>query len=161
MKQLFSFAITIILFTSCEGQQSKAMKDQQQAFKALDKVSPGQIPTTDAGWMMKATVNGKPWIATSMFPPKASGRIIGYLGKESISLPYWENGMEAGKTKKFSDHNAVDIFREDDVQLWGGREGEMTITKVGGGWAEGTFNVTAHNDGKTLTITNGSFRIKL
>ena len=61
MKQLFSLAIAVVLVTSCEGQQSKAMKDQQQALKALDKVSPGQIPTTEAGWMMKATINGKPW----------------------------------------------------------------------------------------------------
>ncbi|PZR27737.1 MAG: hypothetical protein DI535_09130 [Citrobacter freundii] len=160
MKQLFVFFITLILFSSCQSQQSKAMDDQKKAHKVLGKADQGKIVTSPGGWTMTATLNGKPWKASSMFPPEASGRIIGYLNDQSISLPFKKSKMVAGKTDVFSSTNVVDILMDDEVKIWAGTEGEMTITSVTNGWIEGEFRVTARDGNKILTITGGHFKVK-
>ncbi len=47
--------------------------------------------------------------------------------------------------------------------MWGGRTGEMEITKVKDDWAEGTFYFTATASGtnKKIEVTEGFFRIKI
>lgn len=161
MKQTLCFTILILLFSSCQSQQSKAMKDQQKAYEKLEEVAPGNIRTADGGWTMTCKMNSKVWKAIAMFPPEDAGRIIGYFGKESISLPYRRDRLNVGDKQTFSDHNAVDVLQSEGVAVWGGYEGGMTITKASDGWVEGTFNVTAHEGSKTLTISDGIFRIKV
>ena len=66
-------------------------------------------------------------------PPEAAGRIIGYSGEEYIGLPYDKDEMLVGKKDIFSEDNAVDLSTTDEVGMWGGRKGEMEITKVENG----------------------------
>ena len=120
------------------------------------------MPTTADGWTMTAKINGKDWKASSIMPPEAAGRIIGYSGEEYIGLPYDKDEMLVGKKDIFSEDNAVDLSTTDEVGMWGGRKGEMEITKVENGWAEGSFHftATAHDSNKTMEVTDGFFKIK-
>jgi hypothetical protein len=153
--------LLFFFLSSCNSQQSEAKKVAADIKQTLAENTPGSIPTKEGGLMMKATIAGKAWVADAMMPPEAAGRIIGFHNKESISLPYDRRDLYVGKKIKFSDHQAVDIFTNDEVGIWGGRQGEMEITKVDANWAEGVFHVTGSTlDGsKTLAVTDGSFRI--
>jgi hypothetical protein len=143
--------------------KGKAMSDAKQAQAALQAITPGGIATSATGYAMKAKLNGKEWIATSMMPQDVTDRIIGNKDGESISLPYDRRNLVAGKTIKFGENRAVDLFTNDDVAIWGGRSGEMTITKVDKTSAEGTFffTATARDTKKKIEVTEGSFRILL
>jgi len=112
---------------------------------------------------MKAKLNGKDWSAASIMSPDEAGRIIGYNNDEYIGLPYDRENMVVGYKSIFGEHNAVDIVTNDEVGLWGGRKGEMEITKVDENWAEGKFFVTGSADGTDITmeITDGFFRISM
>ncbi|MEO5562966.1 MAG: hypothetical protein ABIR18_06010, partial [Chitinophagaceae bacterium] len=96
-------------------------------------------------------------------PPDAAGRIIGYYGEEWIGLPYDKRNMVVGKKITFGENNATDLATDDEVGLWGGRKGEMEITKVDDKWAEGTFYFTGSTSrsDKTMEVTEGVFRISL
>ena len=160
MKQTISILVLVIMFSYC-GNQSSAIKDQQQAMEVLKSVTPGTVPTTSDGFTMKAKLNGKEWSATSMMPPVAPSRIIGYNNGEYISFPYDRRNMVIGKKTTFTQDYAVDLTTDDDVKFWGGRKGEMLITKVDDNMAEGTFFFTASASGstKTIEVTDGFFRI--
>jgi len=49
------------------------------------------------------------------------------------------------------------------VAIWGGRKGEMEITKVDDKWVEGEFYFTAiaSETDKTMEVTEGFFRISI
>jgi hypothetical protein len=159
MKQTISILLMAIFLSSCgNSDQSKALetaKDVQSAIK------PGTVATTTSGYMMRAKLNGKEWQATSLMPPEAAGRIIGYNNEEYIGLPYDRRYMVVGKKITFGEAEAVDLATNDDTGLWGGRKGEMEITKVDDSWAEGKFFFTAttSNSNKTVEVTDGFFRI--
>ena len=163
MKYLIAPLFLLFIFESCNSQQSEAKKLAKQEKALLEELTPGSIPTAEGGWMMKAKIKGKDWQASSMMPTEATGRIIGSRGKESISLPYDRRYLVSGQIIKFSDHQAVDIFLDDEVGIWGGRKGQMEITKVDGKWAEGKFYVTGSTlkGDKTVEVTEGVFRVSL
>lgn len=50
-----------------------------------------------------------------------------------------------------------------EIEYWSGYKGEMEITKVDGGWAEGKFFITGSktDSDKTVEITDGFFRISI
>jgi hypothetical protein len=164
MKQsLLLLTATTILF-ACSNSQSKAVDDAKKAQTILKAMEPGGIATTESGWMMTAKLNGKTWTASSMMSPDVTDRIIGKLNDESISLPYsGRKYLVVGEKTKFGESHAVDLFTNDDVAIWGGRTGEMEITKVDGNWAEGKFFFTATASGtdKKVEVTEGFFRISL
>ena len=150
-----------ILFFGCQSGSQNDAKDLANGIQnSVKEHTPGTVPTSTDGYYMKATINGKEWVASEMMPPERPSRIIGYNNKESISLPYDRRDMVVGNKTNFK-NSAVDIFLNDDVGIWGGHVGEMEITKVDGKSAEGKFYLTA--DGlqtdKKLQVTNGSFRI--
>ncbi|MDP4259318.1 MAG: hypothetical protein Q8937_13905 [Bacteroidota bacterium] len=124
---------------------------------------PGAIPVTAGGASMTAKINGKACTAHAMMPPDQAGEIVGfYDGDKYIGLPYKKRNMVAGKKINFSDENA-DLTTHDRVQVWGGRKGEMEITKVAGQWVEGKFFFTgySYDNKQTIEVTNGFFRIQL
>ena len=163
MKQIFFLFLTILLFASCQGQQSKAIKDQQKAYEVLKNLPGGAIATAEGSWTMTAKIDGKTWQATYLYPPETSNRISGYKGDEMIGLPYKKQDMVVGKKETFSESHATDLFINDDVGIYGGRKGEMVITKVNGNWVEGTFYFTANTKSttKTVEVTDGFFRFKI
>ena len=163
MKYAVLFIMMLFLLGSCNSQQTAA-KQQAEAIKnAIAKTRPGTVATKEGSWSMTATINGKKWIASSVMPPEAAGRIIGYYKEEYIGLPYDKRNMVAGKKIKFGEDNAVDLSTSDDIGLWGGRKGEMEITKVNDNWAEGKFYFTGSTSrsDKTVEVTDGFFRIQL
>jgi len=168
MKKIISTSIAIlaigILLTSCSGsEQSKAIDVQKKAMASLKQHMPGSIPTSIDGYSMKAKLNGKDWEAVAMIPPALAGRIIGYNNGEYIGLPYNKNYFVVGKKVPCSEINGVDLGTNDDIGMWGGRKGEMEITKVGAGFVEGKFFFTADTKRatKTVEVTKGFFRLPL
>ena len=163
MKHFFTALMILSFFTSCHSKQSEAKQLAENIQSAVKENTPGGIATKEGGWTMTAKINGKDFTAASLMPPEAAGRIIGSYNNESISLPYDRRDMVAGHKNKFGESNAVDIFTNDDVGIWGGRKGEMEITKVDGDWVEGKFFVTGSTSRseKTVEVTDGFFRISL
>ena len=134
----------------------------KQIQQTVNKNSPGSVPTSAGGFYMKAKMDGKEWVASSMdIMDEDSYKIIGNYNGEYISLPYYRNSMEVGHKINF-DNSAVDLMLNDEVGLWGGHKGQMIITKMDETSAEGTFYFTASSDDaakKTLEVTDGFFRI--
>jgi hypothetical protein len=147
------------MVSSCNSQSTAKQKAVAEK-AAIESVRPGTIPAKDGGWTMTAVINGKPWTATSLMPPDAAGRIIGYYKDAYTGMPYYR---KLGQKTTFGDHNAVDLSITDDDNFYGGRTGGMEITKVNGDRVEGIFNFTATSKGssKTFEVTNGFFRISV
>lgn len=126
-------------------------------------IRPGTIATSTTGFSMTAKLNGKAWIAASMYAPEGPGRIIGYKGEDYLGLPFHRSHLVAGKVIKFGDDQAVDLSIGDDDLTWAGRVGEMKYTSVDAKSAEGVFffTATARGTSKTLEVTEGKFRILL
>ena len=154
MKKLLVLAISgIIVFASA----SKCNAQNRNS----NGLPPGSFPATSGGYTMTAKINGKDCKAYSMMPPDKTMQIVGfYNGDKYIGLPYNKKYFIVGKKIEFSDHNA-DLTTNDDVQVWNGRKGEMTITKVNGKWVEGKFFFTgySYDNKKTIEVTDGFFRI--
>lgn len=128
-------------------------------------IRPGTVATSSTGYAMKAKLNGKEWQAESMYPPDGPGRIIGYKGEEYIGLPYDRRYLVAGRVIDFNERQVADLGTDDDVGIWGGRSGQMRITKVDAHAAEGTFHFTATSTStgskQKVEVTDGTFRILL
>lgn len=162
MKQtLLIFIVTGMLYSCGNSEQNKTVSDAKEIQMELKKMQSGGIPTTEGGWTMTAKIGGKDWSATSIISPEAAGRIVGDNNGVYISLPYDIDEMIVGYKNIFSHTNAADLMTNDDVGLWGVYKGEMEITKVVDGWAEGKFFFTGSSDAKTIEVTDGFFRISL
>ena len=156
MKQTISILILATVLSHCgNSDQAKATES------AIKENIPGTVPTTADGYTMKAKLDGKDWAASSMMPPATGGRIIGYYDGEYIGLPYNKTYLVLGQKIVFGEDNAVDLSTKGDISMWGGRKGEMEITKVTGSWVEGKFFFTATSTrtNKTIEVTHGFFRI--
>lgn len=166
MKQTIFNLGTLVLIAgmiaSCgNSNQGKAVEQAKEVQAAIKENKPGSIATTADGYTMKAKLDGKEWTATSVMPPETAGRTIGYNNGEYIGLPYDKRDLVVGKKITFGEGNAVDLATNDDVGMWGGRKGELEITKVDDNWAEGKFFFTASSSrtNKTVEVTDGFFRI--
>jgi hypothetical protein len=162
MRTLFTLLIAIFAITIGNGQSGNAVKDQQAANKALEEMkAKGMIPTTEGGWTLTATVDGKPWKAQALYSPNDAGRIVGFDRDGKISLPYPGASLEVGYKSTFGEDNAVDFSPIGASDFWSAHTGQMEITKVSGGWIEGKFFFTAALRGtnKKSEVTNGFFRI--
>lgn len=163
VRALILLAVVALPLARAAANKGKAVDDEKKAESVLSNLQPGQIATTANGYSMKAKLNGKEWIASSMISPEAAGRIMGSKGDEYISFPYSKSYLVVGKTLSFGENRQVDLFLNDDVGFWGGRSGELKITKVDADTAEGTFFFTATATGTTkkIEVTDGTFRILL
>ena len=161
MKKIITVLLSAVIILSCGNKNDKTVSDAKNLQKEITSMQPGGIPTTEGGWTMKAKIDGKEWVASSIISPEAAGRIAGEGNDKSISLPYNRRSMVVGNKTEFSHDNAVDLFTNDDVGLWGGYSGEMEITKVDDKWAEGKFFLTGSSDSKTIEVTDGFFRISI
>lgn len=161
MKYLIYSLLTIFIVTSCNSQNS-AISQAKETQATITKIKPGTMQATVDGWTMTAKINGKEWKASSLMPPDAASRIIGYYQDEYIGLPYNKQYLVAGKKIALGEDEAVDISLT-GVGLAITKKGEMEITKVDESWAEGTFYFTDTVSGtdKTVEVTDGFFRIKI
>ncbi len=166
MKQTISILILATMLYSCgNNAQNKALNDAKEIQSAIKQMQPGGIPTTEGGWTMKAKIDGKDWVATSIMSPDRAGLISGENNGESISLPYYDRRsfLSSTKRKLGEGHDGVDMRLNDAVVLWSAKKGEMEITKVDDKWAEGKFSFTASGfqTDKTIEVTDGFFRISI
>lgn len=167
MKILMLLCTTVcFLLAACQNsQQSEAKKLAGDMEATLKANTPGFIPTSKEGYWMTAKIDGKDWTASAMMPidKSDSRRIHGENNGESISFSIWMRGLEPGKHIAFSENKAADLFTNDDIGMWGGRKGEVIITRVDDGGVEGTFSFTASSSRseKTLEVTTGHFRVPL
>jgi hypothetical protein len=102
------FILTVALFLafSCNNSaQTNPQKTAKQIQKSLKENSPGDVPTSDNGYYLKAKINGKDWTATGMMPTdKEESKIIaGDNNGESISFHLGMSYVEPGRKKKFSE----------------------------------------------------------
>ena len=166
MKKTISILMMAVMLYSCgNSSQNKTQEEAKQLAAGIQKMMPGGIPTTAGGWTMTAKIGGRDWTASSIMPPEETGRIVSDNNGEKIGLPYDRRYLVVGKKIKFSDHNAVDLFTNDEVAVWGGYVGEMEITKVEADWVEGKFFVTGKasftDTSRRVEITDGFFRISI
>ncbi len=152
----------VILILTCLFIIISAEKNIAQNHSLKD-LPPVAVATTTSGFSMTAKINGKVCTAFAMMPPDKAGQIVGfYDGDKYIGLPYHKKDFTVGKKLQFSNENA-DLTTMDDVGVWGGRKGEMEITKVTGNYAEGKFFFTgySYDNKKTIQVTDGFFRVLL
>lgn len=154
--------IAACLFLSC---QSAEQKEAKKTAAAIKENTPGFIPTSKDGYWMSAKIDGEEWTASAMLPVDKSDsrRIHGENNGESISFSIWMRGLEAGKHFAFSEDKAADLFTNDDIGMWGGRVGEIVITKMDDTSVEGTFSFTGSTSRseKKVIVTDGHFRVPL
>jgi hypothetical protein len=163
MKHLLIVSLPILFFVSCNNHKNDAEKVATEIESVSKTTRAGTVATEENGWSLKAKINGKEWVADAMMPPDAAGRIIGYLDKEYIGLPYSRQNLVEGKKIAFGENDAADLSTSGDIGMWGGKKGEMEITKIHDDWVEGKFYFTGSSSrsDKTTEVTDGFFRISL
>jgi len=156
------FSVFVLINTS--SCQSSGYKEAVKTKAAIEAVRPGSIPTAPGQFMMTAKIDGQAWTASAMMPVEDAGRIIGYAGKQYISMPKFEKKfLKLGKKEVFGKDNAVDLSLGNDPVYCSGYSGEMIVTKIDGDWMEAKFWITAGSDrdNKKFQITDGFVRLKL
>jgi hypothetical protein len=156
-KSYFLVIVSVVLHSCGNSQQTKAVELAKQIQLAI---KPGAVAVTTSGYTMKANINGKNWVASSMMPPDAAGRIVGYYNNEYIGLPYTRSDLVVGRKIIIGGDNAADLLINNGC-LWKEQKGEMEITKVDANAAEGKFffTVICSSTGRAAEVTEGFFRI--
>ena len=168
MKQC-PFVVTILfssVLVSCGGSSNHDAKQlTEQVKETTKKNSPGTVPTSEDSYFMKASIDGKPWIATYMMPDddvnSSYVRINGENGGDYMNFQLWRKGIEPGKKFSFDQEHAANLSLERDAGFWGGTSGEVEITKLDGGWMEGKFayKATSSSSTQTIEVADGFFRV--
>jgi hypothetical protein len=158
----------MITISACNGQSSAYQKANETKKAIEDAPRPGTMPAKAGGWTMTAKVNGRSWSATSIMPPAAAGRMIGYVGNENyIGLPAFEKrSAKVGKRMALGEEQggySVDMWTSGDLTSYKNYKGSIQITNINGDWVEGTFSFTASSQApaKTLVVSDGFFRVQL
>jgi hypothetical protein len=161
MKALITLALASVALTACNGQSSN-MEDQKKIYKALDEmVARGMKPTTEGGYTMTATIDGKPWKAQAMYPIAMNSTIHACYAESTIDLPDPGNA-KVGDKGDFSHGHGPIFVPPGPYDQYIVHTGQMEITKVSGDWLEGMFSFTAvshDNPSKKIEVTNGFFRV--
>ena len=166
MKLFTLVMISLCTLPACKNQQQKdAEKLMEQIQTTVKQNTPGLIATSENGYWMKAKIDGKEWTASGMLPNDNSDsrRIHGENNGEAISFSVWTRGLQVGKHFPFSEGDVADLFTNDDVGIWGGRKGEIIITKADDQSLEGSFSFTGstNRSEKKVEVTEGYFRMPL
>ena len=159
MKKLAATFITIIALISCN--KNKNFEEAKNLQSAIEDVNSNN-ETIGNEYFIKAKINGKNWHSTSMAQAQTSGRIAGSYNEQYIGLPYNDQYLVVGKKITINEDEAADIFLKDGCS-YPVANGEMEITKVSSGFAEGKFYFTTvcTTTKKTLNVTDGFFRIQI
>ena len=165
MKNLLYISATgILLFIySCNG-SSDAQKKANEISNTLSQQSSDEEKPVADGAYMKATIDGKQWRASKTMTdnePSSSYKFV-YGDSDDFTISFYIYKPETGNKRPFTENYAADFSTSD--AFFGGRKGELIITKADDEWVEGTFNFTANStssgSSKVYEITNGSFRVK-
>lgn len=152
----------VILLTHCKPKaSSEAASHAQEISETIKANSPGGELSSAAGSYLQATIDGKDWTATDVktdHNPSSSYKLVhGEAGETIISFQLWK--PTTGMKRSFGEDFAAEFWTDDGI--FGGRKGELTITKADDQWVEGTFYFTAtsmNTEGKH-EVTNGKFKV--
>jgi hypothetical protein len=161
--QMITTSLVFMFFARCSGQSNKAVEDQKKAYQALAQYTPqGEAPR--ANLYMKASIDGKPWVADKLIPDpdtrSNSYRVSGSANDITIGFYVWVPRLKAGDIIEFKEGHAADLTTTDDIGFYAGRKGKFIVTKVDADGFEGTFYFTANTvrGSQTHEITNGELR---
>ncbi|HVG15349.1 MAG TPA: DUF6252 family protein [Chitinophagaceae bacterium] len=167
MHFILSVSIILISLVACNGgAHSEAVKQAALIEKTMKENTPGSLPTSEAGYYMKAKINGADWSASHMMPDDAATSsyktIQGESPGRSIYFQLWKRGIEPGKKIPFSDNRAATLS-VNDSEFFHGSQGEVEITKMDDQWMEGNFHFTGttNSSDERVEVTDGSFRVAL
>lgn len=146
---VFLFAILVV---ACNNTSKNEAQQTANAIENTTKTfGPPQIATSDNGYFMKATVNGKSWVAKSMMEINESNSefIRGDDGHTQIAFYIDRDHIKVGKSRKFYLGHSADLSI--GVNLMSAQSGEWIITKADNDVIEGTFHFSAKSsiDGTT------------
>lgn len=169
MKQVSFLAIAAFLssmsFSCGSSAQDEAKQLADQIKETTKQNSPGTVATSESNYYMKAKINGRQWVASHMMPDEDVNssyiRIHGENGGDYMNFQLWKRGVELGKKIAFNDDHAANLSLEEDAAFWGGKSGEIEITKLDGQWMEGNFSykATSSSPTKSIEVTEGFFRV--
>jgi hypothetical protein len=112
------------------------------------------------GAYLKATIDGKKWEASKMthYRPGSDYKLVNGETK-NFTITFQVHKPTTGMKRAFNENNVADFLTDDG--FFGGKKGEVTVTKVDDKWIEGSFYFTATSSrsNKTYEVTNGFFRI--
>lgn len=165
MKPLFICLVAFFsLFTSCQNSAQSQAEETANAIQSATKTyGPGQVATSENGYEMKATIDGKTWTAKSMMEINESNDdyIRGDDGKTQIGFYMDRDHVRLNKPRKLYKGHSADLAIGDN--LMHAVSGEFVITKMDENVIEGTFHFSASSaiNGKKAEVTNGTFRVML
>lgn len=173
MKQFTLISVLTCTLFGCNGQQrSEAKKVKEDIQATMKQHTPGSVATTANGYMMKAKVDGKDWVAVSMMPIEGINRVLGYTDNAGyIGIPGITKNTKQGFKLTLDENHNADIYtpnnkslidKDGNVILLDKESGTVEITKRDGEWIEGIFHFTASSSkyDKKVVVTDGYFRVK-
>jgi hypothetical protein len=156
----FLICLSAVFLFSCNNDKTEAQKKAGEIASVLEQQSSGTKPDAD-GIYLKATIDGREWVAESITrdnPGSSNYRQVnGETTDYTISFQLWK--PTTGDKREFNEDNAANLFADDGI--FGGRKGQITVTKADNTWIEGEFYFTATStmSDKKHEVTNGFFRI--
>lgn len=124
----------------------------------LPGMEPGSMPE---GCYLRATIDGKKWEAAEMTPDRSNLSILtvnGNSGNTSITFVIGSKRDNVGQPSNLSDSNQITYWGGEGFFV-GAKSGQYTVTNIDDKFIDGTFHFTAEKDGRTVTCTDGEFRV--
>jgi hypothetical protein len=133
------------------------------ALQASSQVNVAPLPSDSGstGGYLRATINGRRWEATKMTPDVDGTPIIVVHGSNDdgfLTFNISGRNTKVGKPRTFKDTDPSSFWDENN-ETWQGTTGERVVTHIDEQWIDGKFHFTAVKNGKTLTCTEGEFRV--
>jgi hypothetical protein len=155
------FAIGCGSSTRNEAEQLAAEIVAMQASSQVNVTPSPSDSGPFTGGYLRATINGRRWEATEMTPDVDGTSIITVHGRNKdgfLTFNISGKNTKVGKPRTFKPTDPSS-FWDIDNETWQGTTGERVVTHIDRQWIEGTFHFTAEKNGKTLTCTDGEFRV--
>ena len=167
------YATTIVLSAlvavGCSSKSNEQRAAEEHAAKIDDAIAqsteallPGMKPgSMPEGCYLRAVIDGKKWEATEMTPDPSQRSLVpvnGKSGNSSITFVISGKRENIGEPRNLSDSNQITYWGGEGFFV-GAKSGQFTVTKMDAQFTEGTFNFTAEKDGRTVTCTDGEFRL--
>lgn len=146
------------------GCHSPAQEQAQQTADAIQDAmktfGPGQVATSEGGYAMTATIDGKPWNASSMMEINRSNEHYIQGSGDDAKLGFYVDTDHPylGHERKLGEGHSADLMVGD--RSWHAIDGGYTIDKADATLIEGRFHFTARafRSTDTMEVTDGVFR---
>lgn len=159
------FILTCIILVSCQSsEQKEAQKTAETISNVMTALGPKTAATSNAGYSMRATIDGRQWTAKKMYEINESNTefVHGSNGNIQIGFYISRDFIKVGNSHKLGEGYSADLQLGGD-NLMSAVSGEYIITKATDQIIEGSFHFKAKEfqSDKTKEVTEGFFRILL